>query len=346
MNGVGDIPQGVRMRAAEWLVELQADDLGEAERGRLLARLAAWRSDRPEHERAWQRVQAMGERLQPLAGTPASVALAQAARAGGAGRRRAVRQLALLLLVGGAAGTAAWQLGGEAGRTRWAVLGANVRTGTAERRRLPLADGTELWLNAGSAVDVVYSESARLVRLHEGEIHVETAHIAGSLWAARPFIVETRHGRVRALGTRFTVRQRADAPSRVAVFEGATEVTPRAGQAQALTLQAGQQSSFDALTVHPSTAADPTQEAWVRGVLVAHDMRLADFVSELDRYRPGWLVCDPAVADLRVSGTYPLNDVADTDRALDMLLATRPVQLRYRTRYWVRVEAAGAHAAP
>lgn len=178
------------------------------------------------------------------------------------------------------------------------------------------------------------------MRLREGDIHIETAHAPGAAWAARPFIVETRHGRVRALGTRFTVRQRGDAPTRVAVFEGATEITPRAaGGARALTLQAGQQSSFDVQAAQPPTAADPTQAAWTRGVLVAHDMPLADFIAELDRYRPGHLACDPAAAHLRVSGTYPLNDAADTDRALDMLLATQPVQLRYRTRWWVRVEA-------
>lgn len=72
-------------------------------------------------------------------------------------------------------------------------------------------------------------------------------------------------------------------------------------------------------------------------MLVAQDMPLAEFLDQLSRYRPGHLDCDGAVAQLPVSGTYPL---ADTDQVLAMLLATLPVRLRTATRYWVVVEPA------
>ena len=61
-------------------------------------------------------------------------------------------------------------------------------------------------------------------------------------------------------------------------------------------------------------------------------MRLADFVQELSRYRPGWLRCDPAVADLRVSGVFQIDD---TDRALAAVAHALPVRVERRTRYWV-----------
>jgi transmembrane sensor len=63
-------------------------------------------------------------------------------------------------------------------------------------------------------------------------------------------------------------------------------------------------------------------------------MPLGDFVTELARYRSGHVACDPAVAGLRVSGTYPL---ADTDRVLAILGKSLPVAVEYRTCYWVRV---------
>ncbi|MBR8657942.1 iron dicitrate transport regulator FecR, partial [Achromobacter sp. Marseille-Q0513] len=77
--------------------------------------------------------------------------------------------------------------------------------------------------------------------------------------------------------------------------------------------------------------------SWSRGVLVADAWRLDDFLAELGRYRPGLLRCDPAVADLRVSGVFPLRD---TDRALHNLERGLPVTVVYRTRYWVTLRPA------
>ncbi|HBD34979.1 MAG TPA: histidine kinase, partial [Cupriavidus sp.] len=60
----------------------------------------------------------------------------------------------------------------------------------------------------------------------------------------------------------------------------------------------------------------------------------ADFLAEVDRYRPGRLRCAPDVADLRVSGTFP---IADTDRILDALRTALPVRIQFLTRYWTTV---------
>jgi len=70
-------------------------------------------------------------------------------------------------------------------------------------------------------------------------------------------------------------------------------------------------------------------------------MRLEDFTAELARYRSGVVRCDPAVADLRVSGVFSLRD---TDRALENLTRGLPVDVVYRTRYWVTLRAADRSA--
>ncbi|WZB64613.1 hypothetical protein WJ970_28925 [Achromobacter xylosoxidans] len=44
------------------------------------------------------------------------------------------------------------------------------------------------------------------------------------------------------------------------------------------------------------------------------------------------LACDPYVAGLRISGSFPL---ADTDRALAAVERALPVQVLRYTRYWV-----------
>jgi transmembrane sensor len=81
---------------------------------------------------------------------------------------------------------------------------------------------------------------------------------------------------------------------------------------------------------------DAGSGAWADGMLVAAHMRLADFLAELGRYRRGQLNCDPKVADLLISGTYPVDD---SERVLDLLAVSLPVRIKRFTRYWVTVEA-------
>jgi ferric-dicitrate binding protein FerR (iron transport regulator) len=50
-------------------------------------------------------------------------------------------------------------------------------------------------------------------------------------------------------------------------------------------------------------------------MLVLDNVRLGDMVSELNRYRRGHLGVDPDVADLRITGSFPLNNIdAGTQR--------------------------------
>jgi transmembrane sensor len=150
---------------------------------------------------------------------------------------------------------------------------------------------------------------------------------------ARPFLVDTAQGRLRALGTRFAVRQR-DGASHVAVYEGAVEVRPADAPQAVRILAAGEQAGFGRLAVDAPQPADELATAWSAGLLAARDMPLTDFIAELARHRRGRLACDPALASLRVSGMYPLDDI---DRVLDMLMRTQPVELAGFGRYWMTV---------
>jgi transmembrane sensor len=103
----------------------------------------------------------------------------------------------------------------------------------------------------------------------------------------------------------------------------------------AVRVDAGQQVSFRQDSIESVQQANAQADAWTRGMLVANDWRLADFIRELQRYRPGHLGCDPAVAALRISGAFHLGD---TDTVLDNLTATLPVRIRRFSRYWATVE--------
>ncbi len=101
-----------------------------------------------------------------------------------------------------------------------------------------------------------YSTEQRLLALHLGEILIDTAKDP-----RRPFLVQTEHGRLRALGTRFSVRCGAS-DSLLNVYAGAVEVRSASGLQ---VVNAGQQLRFDGRTLGPLQVASAAREAWSHG---------------------------------------------------------------------------------
>lgn len=300
--------------AAQWLVRLHS---GQAD-ARDHAACQDWRAADPAHERAWQRAERLSQKFGAI---PRGLGAPVLARQASHNRRAAMRTLALLATTA----PAAW-LGWR--HLPWQRWTADQQTVAGERRELTLPDGSRVLLDTASAIDLRFDGGARLLRLRGGAIAVITAPDPQT--PPRPFLVETPRGRLRALGTRFTVRQQ-QTDVLVAVTEGAVEASLNGGT---LVIPAGHQSLLTPQGPGPLQALAPASQDWVQGTLVADDMRLADLCAELARYRPGLLQCAPEVADLRVSGAFQLGD---TDYVLAMLASTLPVQVVMRTRYWVRV---------
>lgn len=313
----------VLQQAAEWFAVLRAPTVSGAD----LQRWQTWHGAHPAHADAWARVEAISGKFDHLPvddkrGARQTLALV-AERA--TKRRRAIKLIAVL----GCGSLGSW----HASRMwPWRGWLAAHRTGQGERREIRLAEGSGLWLNGDTAVDVDYAATLRRVVLHQGElfIHTQPDHSV----PPRPFVVDTRHGRLRALGTGFSVRTAA-AVSEVAVFEGAVEIRSAGPDPATRILQAGQQARFDLETIAATQPADPNRRHWRSGLLIAEDIRLADFIAELAHYRTGYLGCAPEVADLKLVGTYALDD---TDRILAALEATLPVRVERTLPWWVVVK--------
>lgn len=310
--------------AAEWYARLGSGAAGDG----ATEAWQAWLAASELHRRAWMQVEQVCGQFSRVPGPLAG----QALRGGGGSHRRAV--LCSLLLAGIAA-PLAWQLGHS---MPWRVWQASRQTRVGERRPFTLDDGSLLVMDTDSALDVVFDASQRLIHLHRGRVLIATARDAGAAAGevGRPFRVRTGHGLVEALGTRFTVRTQADL-SQVAVIEDRVRVMQNGGAGEGILVGAGQQLDFGLSASAVPELSGPATAAWVTGSLVAVDMPLGEWVAELGRYRRGVLRCDPAVAGLRVSGAFPLDD---TDRALQLLADTFPVRHVWRTRYWVSIEAA------
>lgn len=315
-DAAGIAPE-VAERALEWLVELQ----GDAVSAEVRAQWDRWRRAHPDHERAWQRIEAVNGRLRPLASAPnAAIARASLAPPAAPGRRRAVKTLAALAFTGGAA----WGLQEYA---PWRVWTSDYRTAVGERRALVLADGTRLVLNTESAIDVRYTAGERRIRLIRGEIFIATA--ADPAPVARPFLVETAEGTAQALGTQYTARRRHGG-TEIAVFAGAVRIRP-AGDGRAIDIPAGYAATYTASAIAPPRQVEASSLAWKDGFIVARGMRLDDFIAELGRYSAESLSCDPAIAALRVSGSFPLRDIDEVLRTVGTTVGAR---LEIRTRFW------------
>lgn len=301
--------------AAQWYVDLCDGDerVNEAHRH--------WLQSDPRHALAWARV----ERLQSTLGRVTADIARPTLNASRMKRRTTLKVLAILLSAGGATG-----LGLQV--SPWRTVMADYRTGTGERRQITLTDGSSLQLNTDSAVDIRFGGTLREVHLRQGEILIQTATDT----QRRPFIVHTAQGSIRALGTRFTVRSESE-QSRVGVLQHAVDVRPLLTPEQVTRLDAGQQLLFSRHSAAAPTRLPLSSDAWTRDQLVVSDWRLADFIQELSRYRPGYLGCAEDAANLHISGAFQL---LNTDSVLDNLSGTLPVRVRRLTRFWVQVELA------
>ncbi len=320
LNTEAPVSSRIVREAAVWLFRLSQPDVSGVER----AAWARWRARSAEHQRAWQLAESLGRQFDDV---PSGIGMSVLERGRrGVSRRAALKALSWVLM----AGSAGWLTS----ELPWNVWRSDLRTATGEQRNVTLPDGTRVTLNTASAINVAFDPQQRLVRLVAGEVLISTAPDPST--SARPFWVQTAQGSLRALGTRFDVRV-DEARTSVAVLEGAVQVMPAGLSRTRLIVPAGQRTAFTASAIAGLLPASDKSALWSQGILFADHMRLADFLAELGRYRQGVIHCDPLVADLRVSGSFQLDN---TDRVLALLADTFPLRITTTTRYWVSVDPA------
>ncbi|MFK0092261.1 FecR domain-containing protein [Pseudomonas sp. NPDC090592] len=291
--------------AARWLALLDAGDASESD----LLRLAKWRASSSLHEDAWQKASLLRQRFTAL---PGALAMATLDRPD-TGRRALLKQtLGIAVLL-----PTAWLVSRELPLEAWT---ADMRTSVGERRQVLLSDGTFVQLNTDSAVDI--DMNARRLTLLRGEVAVKVP-------ANLNLMLQVPYGQVAVGGGEVCLRL-VDQACRVSVADGVASLQPLRGPAHVL--HAGQQANLQVAGVGPVTGLDEWRLGWREGVLRLDDRPLGDLLHELRRYRPGVLRWAPELERLRVTGTFRLDD---TDRILELLAASLPLQVHARTRYWV-----------
>ncbi len=295
-------------QAIAWMVRLRSGTTSARQR----AGFEHWLSSDTAHRDAWARLQdGLGSHYATLRAfehhTPggAREALLQPDM----NRRTLLRGLVGLGLLGGGLWLGAHTLPGQA-------LLADLRTGTGERRRFTLADGSLLELNADSAVDLDLSANTRLLHLRQGALVIST-----TTDRPQPLVVRTGQGDVRTLAGRLLVEQLPES-TRAVALEGGVKASQRLGGA--LGLDEGQAALLHARHIELLGGDQRKRASWLQGRLDVLDDPLEAVIDALRPYRRGLIRVSPAVRQIKVQGVFPLDE---PDRALTALGETLPIRI-------------------
>ena len=211
----------------------------------------------------------------------------------------------------------------------------SIAAGHAERKRVQLADGSTVTLAADSRVEIAFTPGERRLRLTEGEALFAVAHNK-----ARPFIVETRHGEVKAVGTAFDVAV-GKREAEVTVVEGVVRIAladgARGGDAEPIEKLArkGERLAFGVdrsgggstgFIRQADTVDVGGVTAWTRGQLVFHGEPLREVIAEINRYTNDRVVLtDPAAGSIPVYGVI---NQGDTSAIRDLVADPHAVAIR------------------
>lgn len=350
-----DNTAGLRQQVLDWFVRRQRESWSTADEQALqqwLAADAAHRAAYVQWEQHWRAIDAVPadaiaqlrrnlahDKAQPSATAaaapsprPAAAAPAPAAALPALRRRWLLPSLGMAAAVVMTSGTGllAWQ--------HWQaqpVFKQAYASQRGQQLQVQLPDGSELRLDTATRLEVAYYRDRREVLLHEGQ-----AVFSVQAGPQRPFHVLSGPVGITVVGTRFSVRYTPGLAGsdgvRVAVEEGKVRVVRRDGApgpalaqiAEAQTLVAGQQ-----ISANPEGSLRPIQPVAAEGIAAWREHRisfvntpLAQALAEFERYgSTGLAISDPAVAALRLSGTF---DPSDTQTLRKVLPHALPVRLQ------------------
>lgn len=311
-----DIPDSVLDEAFAWAVVLNSGNVDHRQRSEFERWLQA-----PQNRMAWQRIEIIDKQFAAArsAGTHGLQALDRASVRRRRGKLKTLAGSVLLLPLTVFLLLPSWQ--------------AQHMTARNELKTLTLAGGTRVFLDADTSLDVARANGAAVLQLHRGRIMVDSS----AAQAADKPQVAAGHGHFTPVGTRFVVSTSADQTD-LAVLQGRVRARPDSDglTGKPIEARAGERLRVTARGIESVTDDGLQPGSWTDGVIEADNARLDDVLAALGRYHRGWLRCDAAIASLRVTGVFHVDDI---DGALHALQQSLPVQITRNTDWWLRVQA-------
>ncbi|MCT4497874.1 DUF4880 domain-containing protein [Pseudomonas sivasensis] len=287
----------VAEEAIGWLVQIQSGDFSVEQQ----AALEVWRGTSAHHRQVYAQLIAGLDQLKasPWRGRSSSQLLRSLEQPNS---RRAFLRTSLCAL--GLAAGVGWV-------TRFEPGGQSYATGTGERRTCQLPDGSTLKLNARSQVIATLANGQPSLELRAGEILVN---------ASRPLQVSSRAGRITGASGRLMLSEQG-AALRLVTLDSDVVLHLEGGTQQRVAMH--QSTVFDHQRILTQVPMATSETAWLEGWLVVRNQTLASVVDAIRPYRNGIVRLDSAVAGLRVTGRFPLDDAQQTLEALEQSLPIR-----------------------
>lgn len=316
MSAMHNAVHSIEEQAANWIVLLTADD--PSERNSAAQDYAAWKALDQRHHAAADQIERFLDRTSILQGSNAQAqAGKQALRQVLAGQRHRSRRLdtatgivaVLFLLISSLLVLQQLHI---------LPFGADITSPKAQMITKTLQDGSKLILGSNSAVKLHFTGTERRIELLHGQLHLTVAKDP-----TRPLVVETAQGEIRALGTRFMVREQPETTV-LEMLESKVAVRLRQTPQTETVINASERLIFSKNRIITREPLDSrgNEAAFMSQRMILDNEPLGNVLVELGRHTSGLLhVNQQAVAELRISGVLPLND---GQSALDMIKATFP----------------------
>lgn len=191
-------------------------------------------------------------------------------------------------------------------------------------RTFQLPDGSTLYVNANTRLQIDFSAHQRVVNLEEGQLYLEVAPDK-----ERPLWVQSGTARVRVVGTAFDIR-RGQRQLVVSVAHGQVAFATDDRQSQPLLLGARQRATYDYAkgTLLEQTLDNDNVADWRSGHLSFRNRELSSLVDELNLYRGKPVaLAEDSLGRYKVSGNLDVNDPDALIKALPALLPVKTVAL-------------------
>lgn len=292
-DDLGDWPR----RAVEWHILLREED----DDPEVIRHFEMWRVSDPAHDAEWRDVVRTMGLLKAIPDEALPIPVPTMRTYWKKRWKRRLPKIGLSLLATAAVANMVALLGPDL-VLRWQ---ADYLTGRQETRTLELADGSRAVLAPESAVALDFLDGHRHVRLLKGEalftVHHDTEH---------PFSVLAGHITVTDIGTIFDVRLEDRYDATVGVREGRVSVQEDSLREPPVVLDAGQQAHLRHSHLYTTTIEPGEVGLWSNGLLVAHNLPVAEVAASLEHYIPHGklIVYGEKLKAERVTGTYPLTE--------------------------------------
>jgi len=291
----------IQAEAVAWLIRLQRDQRGAGDN----AAFRAWVAADPDHAVAFE---AVSENWDITGGLPRDLrgAVLAPSTSNRANRRK--------VMAGGVA-----MLAGAGALAFWRSA-RTFQTEVGEQKHIALDDGTRIFLDTDTRLDVGFGETQRTTYLHYGQVNFQVAPDP-----IRPFVVNAAKAKVIAAPSNIDVRVDGQQLS-VVLVKGSADIIRAPAPAEQL--QAGER-----LVIGPQGSSRRDRPvlaslvAWQTGQAIFEDGRLGDAAAEMNRYSNVKLAIPESDArDFKVSGVYSVGDNIAFANSVALLLPVRLVQ--------------------